>query len=225
MPASYASTKNVILAQKIGEDLVKLHYETSAGQVRFADGSDLSTRFAALDDAVAGQSATIDDVAAIREGLDGKLDLTGGTMTGTLTFNCNGTVLRQKNVEADVNVAPAAMLNGGYFLRDQNDKPLAGIASQYETDQSVNTFLRSYAVNGESGYSDMGIWRKPDGTAFAYAPTPAADSNSTHIATTRWVNDKLASLGVSGAKTVMYVDALPDEVPEDLAEGGLLIVG
>ena len=41
MPVEFATSKNVILAQKIGEELFKLNYETVAGQVKFADGTDL----------------------------------------------------------------------------------------------------------------------------------------------------------------------------------------
>ncbi len=49
MPVEFVATKNVILAQKIGEELFKLNYETVAGQVKFADGTDLETKAGALE--------------------------------------------------------------------------------------------------------------------------------------------------------------------------------
>lgn len=56
MPVEFAATKNVILAQKVGEQLVKLHYETAALQVKFADGTDLETKAGALEAGAAKKS-------------------------------------------------------------------------------------------------------------------------------------------------------------------------
>ena len=56
MPVEFAASKNVILAQKIGEELFKLNYETVAAQVKFADGTDLETMAGALEGGAAKKS-------------------------------------------------------------------------------------------------------------------------------------------------------------------------
>ena len=72
MAITYASSKNVTYGQRSGNDLVKLLPETSAAQVKMADGSTVETRVTSLSATVAGQTVcrVVADIAA-RDALTG----------------------------------------------------------------------------------------------------------------------------------------------------------
>ncbi len=72
MSAPEVTELNTPLYQRVGEKLYQLNLETTAAQVRTADGGDMETKLSSLSAAVAGQTVmtVVDDLAA-RDALAG----------------------------------------------------------------------------------------------------------------------------------------------------------
>lgn len=66
------------------------------------------------------------------------------------------------------------------FLSDGN------IEHQIDVRRDINN-------TGTNSFAILKVGMKADGTAYTSAPTPAASSNNSNIATTKWTNDKLIS--------------------------------
>ena len=198
MPVEFVATKNVILAQKVGEELYKLHYETGALQVKFADGTDLATKFTALSDAVAGQSATIvvADIAARDAIASPKIgdQCWVKDATGDSTVNSGGAKYLYESAEAGwVKTAEVESLDVILDWADIRNKPTSTV-------QQIDTAVIDTATN------------KAD------VATLKTDVES--------LETRVETLETGAAKKwIMHVETLPDAVPEDLNEGGLLIVG
>lgn len=198
MPVEFAATKNVILAQKVGEQLVKLHYETAALQVKFADGTDLATKFAALSDAVAGQSATIvvADIAARDAIASPKIgdQCWVKDATGDSTVKSGAAKYLYESAETGwVKTAEVESLDVILDWADIRNKPTSTV-------QQIDTAVIDTATN------------KAD------VATLKTDVES--------LETRVETLETGAAKKwIMHVETLPDAVPEDLCEGGLLIVG
>lgn len=128
-----------------------------------------------------------------------KLPLAGGSMTGNITFTSD-------HVRG---TAPSAFSEKVIYRKDTNGNQLGAIGFGYNTDKSSYTRIYAYnttvASGGNIGY--MGIECSSSGSVAAVAPTPAASSNNSSIATTAYVNNatcvvhRTGNEDISGSKT------------------------
>lgn len=122
---------------------------------------------------------------------DGKVSKTGDTMTGTLTTNKAGDHIIAQDTALDVSTTPSSNIYGGYYtIRDKNGFPITRLSAGNTSDGFNQTLLQVWSNTAANTAAKIGLRIKQDGTsAFAYCDTPAADSNSNHIATTSWVRN------------------------------------
>lgn len=109
------------------------------------------------------------------------------TIDGRKIFTTNAPV-RKMGTEIDGN----AHYNVGYEMQDKNGTTHGYFRTVYYANNNVSCGVqatRKVTKDGETKdvYSQVEAVIKPDGTTYATAPTPAAASNDTSIATTAWV--------------------------------------
>ena len=114
------------------------------------------------------------------------------TITGTKTFT---TSIRAQNSTGDLTTAPTSNVYGTpVYMTDKNGTYAGALRNIYLTDGTIGVDIQvSRSVDGTAKYGEMGVRMNTDGTAFTYAPTPAAGDNSTKIATTNWCYDPAKS--------------------------------
>ncbi len=221
MPVEFAASKNVVLAQKIGEELFKLNYETVAGQVKFADGADLSTKFTALSNAVSGQTGTfvVADIAARDAIANPKVGDQAWVIDASADEAVNKGGAKYLYESAETGWIKTAELEGLDVIQDWADiqnKPNSTV-SQIDTaviDAATNKAdLVTVKADVATNKDDIATLK----TAVA------AKADQTELET---LQTKVETLETGATKkSVMYAATLPDAVPEDLAEGGLLVIG
>lgn len=115
------------------------------------------------------------------QSLAGYLPLTGGTLTGSLTF---------KKSSATRGTAPSSDVTFQHCdTKDSANNRITLIETTYYTDMSSKVALFAYKTTAASGSNigSIGIGCTSSGTVYTFAPTPAANDNTTKIATTAWV--------------------------------------
>lgn len=142
---------------------------------------------------------------------------TGNEMiAGTKTFtdqliiqrNLADTRLACKNTGIQQGIAPSSNQYSGCRFIDKNNVELGSTYSAYRMDGSTRTglFVKS-SVAGATGSAEIGISCDINGIFYTYAPTPATTDNSTQIATTAYMNNKLqvvSALPASPDSNVFY---------------------
>ncbi len=118
----------------------------------------------------------------------------GDTMTGVLT-------VQNSNIKVkDTGITRASSTTAKYpfpfQIVDNANNTLGGVYFTYGTDKSTRTHLMCYkgTTTSSSDWSYIGIGYNGSGNVYTYAPNPAANSNDTNIATTKWANDKFLPL-------------------------------
>ena len=131
---------------------------------------------------------------ACNDALDGAVLQVGSTMTGELTVHKAREHIISQDTELDVNITPASNIYGGYYtIRDKNNLPITRLSAGNIVDGFNQSMLQVWS-GGETAAAGIGVKIKQDGTsAIGFAPTPAANSNSTDIATTAWVRSYASS--------------------------------
>lgn len=90
----------------------------------------------------------------------------------------------------------------GIRMSDKNNVEMGTIYTKYQTDGNVTTRLSvKTPTAGATTNNTMGIGAKPDGTFWTFAPTPSsAKDNSTKIATTAFMTNRLSHNAVNGGR-------------------------
>ena len=140
--------------------------------------------------AIQGDIANQEDLA---QQLNSKVSLTGDqSIAGNKTFISN--IYLQHN-EIDFNENPTVKLYKGINANDKNGKRWAAL--EFEKDTGGRHRARIQAnrtIDGVEKYAQLGVDIYPDGTMLAYAPSPSANSNTNHIATTVWTNSRITDI-------------------------------
>jgi len=183
MAIEFANTKKVIASQKQGDQLNKLYYETSADQVKMADGQDVQT-------ALSNLTTVVNDF------------LTGADNNDDVINRLSELVQAIQNNKGSIDALVADKVAKSDIINDLTtggtDKVLSaeqGKALKALIDQ-INTDL---------------------GNVHVFANADDLDRLSV-------VNGEVAVDGVV-MKEVVSVATMPETMPTNLADGGLLIVG
>ena len=130
---------------------------------------------------------------AINTALGGKYNTSGGILTGNVTISKSAPALVTKNTALTRGTAPTAA-NNNWFVQGQ-DSAAKNTGGLYKTVSTTNVSeMRLYDYpnkDNTSGGHYISIGHDADGNAFTYAPTPAASSNNTNIATTAFVKTEV----------------------------------
>ena len=95
-------------------------------------------------------------------------------------------------------------INARYLVygKDQSGVALGALGGMIVgVEQTKKTWARLYAYRNQNGVATadyIGILANPDGTYETRSPHPVTSSNDSSIATTKWVNDKLADSSITG---------------------------
>ena len=125
------------------------------------------------------------------------LPLSGGTLTGNLTF---------QRTTATRGTAPSSAVNFDMAdVKDSAGNRFSLLETSYATDKSCKTSIFAYNSTAATGNNigSIGIGCNTSGTVYTFAPTPAAADNTTKIATTAFCKDFIKALSISG-KTITY---------------------
>lgn len=141
--------------------------------------------------AAAGTNSTqIATTAFVNTKCGNYLPLTGGTLTGNILVKKSSPLMRSQDTRGVKGTAPSSNLwNQPYFILDNNGVAYGGIEHGFKTtrENRINMIVYPGTTNNTSTNAQIGVGYDGDGNWFTYAPTPAADDNSTKIATTAWV--------------------------------------
>lgn len=194
MAITFTSTRNVIHSLRQGDALVRLHPETSGGQVRLTARNGVSAQ----------------DAQAELEAIHSKID---GLLLSADAMQFKGVL----NAESDL---PTAYEPGWTWK--------VGAAGTYKGAVcEVGDMLIAIVSRAGSGHEDSDfavVQSNIDGAVTG--PTSAADGNLAAFDqnTGKVVRDSGLSAAEMGKVWVKTVDALPEAMPVDLKDGGLLIV-
>lgn len=125
------------------------------------------------------------------------------TITGKKTFenvlNVRGEIPKIDVIETDNDRLVTPSTNQDCFLIECLDKNSLRVAALYKRSEiSGNTragVLSYQQGNNLSNFSYVYVCIDKEGNKWAEAPTPKADSNTNHIATTKWVRDNASPVG------------------------------
>lgn len=194
MAITFTSTRNVIHSLRQGDALVRLHPETSGGQVRLTARNGVSAQ----------------DAQAELEAIHSKID---GLLLSADAMQFKGVL----NAESDL---PTAYEPGWTWK--------VGAAGTYKGAVcEVGDMLIAIVSRAGSGHEDSDfavVQSNIDGAVTG--PVSAADGNLAAFDqnTGKVVRDSGLSAAEMGKVWVKTVDALPEAMPVDLKDGGLLIV-
>lgn len=119
------------------------------------------------------------------------------TITGTKTFEGYGWVTKFKNTSLSYNVPPVSEdVNTSIAFVDNGDNAMGVLDCWRNRDNSTSIDLTIYAPNGTWIAQALEVKADANGNASTYAPTPAAGSNGTNIATTAWVHSEAPNLAL-----------------------------
>lgn len=132
--------------------------------------------------------------------------LTGDeTIAGTKTFTTNPVVSNAnpayevKQTDVVKGTAPSANHFTPFIrLIDNNGVIMGGVENGYKTNRENRIHLIVYpgTTDNNSTNAQIAVGFDASGNWYTYAPTPAANDNSTKIATTEWVTSKIGSGGI-----------------------------
>lgn len=117
-------------------------------------------------------------------------------ITGSKTFTNNWLKIKSTDSRADISkTSQTASFNSPHLvLLDSKGEESSYVYTNYDTSGSVATYLQTRRlVNNESKTTSIRVGLDNGGTAFTYAPTPAASSNDNNIATTSWIRTLLGN--------------------------------
>ncbi len=194
MAITYQSTRNVVYGQRNGENLIRIHPETSGGQVKLT----------------AQNGVTGADVQAELEAVHTKID---NLLVSADAMQFKGVV----NSDAEI---PTTHEPGWTWK--------IGTAGTYRGnvlevgDMLIATVSRSGADNADSDFAAVQV--NIDGAVTG--PEAAVDGNLAAFdqATGKIVKDSGLSSAELAKSWVMTVSKLPEAMPDELKDGGILIV-
>ena len=137
------------------------------------------------------------------------LKLTGGTCSGRIIISeTNSPDLTLKNSNFVLGEDPASNRYWNLIFSDSNDKTIGDILCYHNKDSNNGDTcvqFRILSIDGtsvtelpESEYT-LGIrYDKSVDKFYGISPTPDSSSNTNHIATTKWVNEKLSDYMTTG---------------------------
>ena len=114
----------------------------------------------------------------------------GDTMTGALTIATDEELgaITLKDTNLTKGTAPSANNSQSITFKDKDNKNVGMLTLVHVTNGGNYISMRAYEPQANSSnYADVMVGYNSGGTAYAQAPTPPANSNSTNIATTEWV--------------------------------------
>ena len=122
--------------------------------------------------------------------VNGDLNLTGDITSPIRTTN---STIFMKNTSITVGTAPSATKFSELWLLHPTDSsfPLGFVGTVLNTENTVKTRLRVMRNSTPTKSADIAVCVDDDGNVFTEAPTPATNDNSTKIATTAFVNNRL----------------------------------
>ena len=134
----------------------------------------------------------------------------GDTMSGDLGISKASPVLNAQLSGLQKGTAPSSIQTSGLFFLDKNGtantNKVGGVSFGCTTSGVYSTKLHAFEpTNGSTNEASIGIFA--DGNNFyTSAPTPAANDNSTKIATTAWVKSEITTSGnivhLTGTETI-----------------------
>ena len=131
----------------------------------------------------------------------------------TVTSSAADTAIAQKNLNDTSGVAPSTQQLRSFRVMDKNNYILGDLRVTHSTDFVMTSILaRNKKSDGTHVNADIRVLAYNNGTISTYAPTPAASSNTTHIATTAWVKGRhqvVSTLPASPDANTFYY------IPED----------
>ena len=120
----------------------------------------------------------------------------GDTMTGALSLKTNsGNAIRFYDTGATKGTAPSSNRTHYIEFFDKDGKRMGWFGSIYYTNKGtrINLSARKSNAAGDTAEAGIGVHVDANGTAYGFAPTPAAGDNTTTIATTAWVRARLGN--------------------------------
>lgn len=194
MAITYQSTRNVVYSQRNGENLIRIHPETSGAQVKLT----------------AQNGVTAADVQAELEALHTRI---GSLLVSTDAMQFKGVL----NADGEI---PTTHEPGWTWK--------IGTAGTYRGnvlevgDMLIATVSRAGTENADSDFAAVQV--NIDGAVTG--PETAVDGNLAAFdqATGKIVKDSGLSTAELAKSWVMTVSELPESMPEDLKDGGILIV-
>lgn len=122
------------------------------------------------------------------------------TIAGSKTFSGNVTIengsprLNLDQTDITQGTAPATAQSNAISFRDSQNNTMGYMVHEYLTDGENRLRFAAYKPEqGSTAHGDLSIVYPASGDPYATAPTPAAGDNSTKIATTAFVNTKVAN--------------------------------
>ena len=206
-------TRKVILEDKDGEELVpytELATNQQPGRVR-PDGSSLVVNSNGVISVNGATGTEIGYLSGVTSGLQGQLNntdhKTGNETIGGVKTITSGLIRKIEGL--DVTTAP---LSNQYIdwvsPKDKNEVSVGFFGTAYYTDEKLSSRLGvTRYVNGRPIYADIQVAIRKDGTISTSAPTPPAGDNSSQIATTAYVTNKVSTKADKASFQV--VSALP----------------
>lgn len=203
-------TRKVILEDKDGEELVpytELATNQQPGRVR-PDGSSLVVNSNGVISVNGATGTEIGYLSGVTSGIQGQL---GNTVHKTGNEDVSGekcfrNIIYRQNPEDDYKTAPAERVATQIGIIDKNNNWLGGWEHYHHVDGSVTKSMAVRQQNGNS-YAILGVGIKPDGTQYTFAPNPPTGDNSSNIATTSFVTNKVSTKADKASFQV--VSALP----------------
>lgn len=140
--------------------------------------------------AIQGNIENQEDLA---QQLNSKVSLTGDQfIAGNKNFMSN---IYLRHNEIDFNENPTVNLYKNVNANDKNGKRWAALEFEKNTDGRHRARIQANrTIDGVEKYAQLGTEIYPDGTMVAYAPSPSANSNTNHIATTVWTNRRITDI-------------------------------
>lgn len=129
------------------------------------------------------------------------------TISGAKTFQGTGWITYIKNTSVTYNTAPSSDTTTAIAFVDKNSYNMGVVECIRYPHNSTITQLNAYGPNGAWASTPLALEVMSDGTSVAHAPTPGVSSNSTHIVTTAYINNKfkvVSSLPSSPNSNVFY---------------------
>lgn len=122
------------------------------------------------------------------------------TFTGALVVRSKapGFWLKQEDIKKGT-LPTATQYENIYFTTSESVEHPADtigiITNTVDTNGKNSLELRAYKFEaGSTEAAVLGVYKELDGTSYGKAPTPAANSNTDHIATTAWVREKISEV-------------------------------
>lgn len=173
--------------------------QTTAAELTVYCSKDGNTKYVTAPTPVSGANDT--KVATTAWVNAAAVHKTGGeeTIAGTKTFSSNVRVTKNgpriefRNSELTRGTNPSANKAGEIYFYDKDGSQLGLIQQLITTAGRSSTHLYAYKYTADGGTTNaaLGVGIEQNGTVYTYAPNPAADSDTTHIATTKWVRSKV----------------------------------